>query len=97
MHIYFLFLFQGKLQVEERGAQGFSQPHNFVPHLFVPPSNCDHCYQMIIGILNRGDFSVLLINQHQQVGFKDLTPLRPGFKRRILHAPNQILILVDSN
>lgn len=48
-------LFQGKLQVEERGAQGFSQPHNFVPHLFVPPSNCDHCYQMIIGILNRGE------------------------------------------
>ncbi|XP_020625172.1 myotubularin-related protein 13-like isoform X2 [Orbicella faveolata] len=47
-------ILKGKLQVEERGAQGFSQPHNFVPHLFVPPSNCDHCYQMIIGILNRG-------------------------------------------
>lgn len=54
--------------MEERGAQGFSQPHDFVPHLFVPPSNCDYCYQMIIGILNRGDFSVSLINQ--QVEFE---------------------------
>jgi len=49
-----IFLFQGKLQVEERGAKGFSQPHNFVAHTFMPPSNCDLCYQMIIGILNRG-------------------------------------------
>ena len=47
--------FQGKLQVEERGAQGFSQPHNFVAHTFMPPSNCDYCYQLIIGILNRGE------------------------------------------
>lgn len=59
----YICLFQGKLQVEERGAQGFSQPHNFVPHLFVPPSNCDYCYQMIIGILNKGNFSFSLINQ----------------------------------
>ena len=57
----FFCLFQGKLQVEERGAKGFSQPHNFVPHLFVPPSNCDLCYQMIIGILNRGDFLSLVV------------------------------------
>lgn len=50
-----MFSFQGKLQVEERGAQGFSQPHHFVPHTFMPPSNCDLCYQMIIGILNKGE------------------------------------------
>ena len=54
--------------MEERGAQGFSQPHNLVPHLFVPPSNCDYCYQMIIGILNKGDFPALLINR--QVGLE---------------------------
>lgn len=49
--------FQGKMQLEERGAQGFSQPHHFVPHTFMPPSNCDVCDQMIIGIWNKGGYA----------------------------------------
>ncbi|XP_068760421.1 myotubularin-related protein 13-like [Montipora capricornis] len=47
-------ILKGKMQLQERGAQGFSQPHQFVPHTFMPPSHCDVCYQIIIGILNKG-------------------------------------------
>ncbi|XP_074605890.1 myotubularin-related protein 13-like [Acropora palmata] len=47
-------ILKGKMQLEERGAQGFSQPHHFVQHTFMPPSSCDVCDQMIIGILSKG-------------------------------------------
>lgn len=47
-------ILKGKMQLEERGAQGFSQPHHFVQHTFMPPSSCDVCDQVIIGILSKG-------------------------------------------
>ena len=78
-----LLLLQGKLQVEERGAQGFSQPHNFVPHLFVPPSNCDHCYQMIIGILSKGECSK--IDDKGKVFVKSLKTCTCDLIKGILH------------
>jgi hypothetical protein len=47
-------LLQGKLQVEDKGAQGFSQPHNFQKNLFLTPTNCDYCLQLIIGFVSKG-------------------------------------------
>ncbi|XP_048585296.1 myotubularin-related protein 13 isoform X2 [Nematostella vectensis] len=47
-------ILRGKLQEEDRGAQGFSQPHNFVKHMFLTPSNCDYCLQLIIGFVSKG-------------------------------------------
>ena len=55
-----IFFFQGKMQVEDKGAQGFSQPHNFNKHTFLTPTNCDYCLQMIIGFVSKGGLGYLL-------------------------------------
>ncbi|XP_031559820.1 myotubularin-related protein 13-like [Actinia tenebrosa] len=47
-------ILRGKLQVEDKSAQGFSQPHNFQKHMFLTPTNCDYCLQLIIGFVSKG-------------------------------------------
>ena len=54
-----------------------------------------NCYILLVGTVHCTMYLALTYSFHE---FSVLLSIkRSGFKRRILHAPNQILILVDLN